>query len=478
MVVQELVALLGLEVDASTFDRGEKALASLRTGFFAAGAAATAAAAAVFHTVHAMTEAADAAGKMSQRTGVDSTALQELSYAAKLADVSTESLEQSMRFLAKSGVKDVRGRMLELADQMQKLPDDGSRAAFALKNFGKTGTALIPMLKGGREELAALAAEANTLGVVFDKDTIDASERFNDTLTRISYAAGGLRNRLGKVLLPVLQKVADSVLGLIAKIQDNLPTLDQLQKWAKLAAFVLGGVLVAALISAGGAFASLAGAAVAAALRTVLAWAASAAPFLLLAAAVALVLVVLEDIYTFFTGRGKSVTGAFVAYVKSEFGDLQTFLKAFLDWVRTSFSEIGLDIRKKVFGAQMEVVVGEAEARARSSEVRTLGDVLSEKLFGFSRLDGSQGATSGWLEKAFSGLTTPSNLVDNPNFLGIQTPQGFVPKSQLDANGNFTSNITINATPGMSTDELAGKVAEAQESWWDSKMRSTLVGAE
>lgn len=456
MVVQELVALLGLEVDASTFDRGEKALASLRTGFLAAGAAATAAAAAVFHTVHAMTEAADAAGKMSQRTGVDSTALQELSYAAKLADVSTESLEQSMRFLAKSGVKDVRGRMLELADQMQKLPDDGSRAAFALKNFGKTGTALIPMLKGGREELAALAAEANTLGVVFDKDTIDASERFNDTLTRISYAAGGLRNRLGKVLLPVLQKVADSVLGLIAKIQDNLPTLDQLQKWAKLAAFVLGGVLVAALISAGGAFASLAGAAVAAALRTVLAWAASAAPFLLLAAAVTLVLLVLEDLYNFFSGNGKSVVGDFVAYVKSEFGDLKTFLQAFVDWLGTAF--IGL----------LDKLIEKFSGPKKSMEE------LHKEIEDLNR----RGTFSGEVNNILRAILPKQNPMDIPGFVGIQTPQGFVPKSQLDANGNFTSNITINATPGMSTDDLAGKVAEAQESWWDSKMRSTLVGAE
>ena len=68
----------------------------------------------------------------------------------------------------------------------------------------------------------------------------------------------------------------------------------------------------------------------------------------------------------------------------------------------------------------------------------------------------------------------------NPNFLGYQTPSGFVPKgSSAPVGGNsFTSNITVNATPGMSVEDLAGKVAEANESWWDGKMRSAASGVE
>lgn len=453
MVVQELVALLGLEIDEATFARGEKALGSIRTGLLAAGAAATAAAAAFFHTVHSMTEAADAAGKMAQRTGVDSAALQELSYAARLADVSTESLEQSMRFLAKSGVKDVKGRLLELADQLQKLPDDGSRAAFAIQHLGKTGTALIPMLRGGREELEAMAAEANALGAVFDQETIDASERFNDTLTRISVAAGGLRNQIAKKFLPVFQKGADAVLSFIKRVGQSLPSMEQLEKWAKLAAFVIGGVLITALITAGGAFAALAGAAISAALSAVVSWAAAAAPFLLIAAAVTLVLLALEDLYNFFTGKGKSVTGDFMDYVKREFGDLQTFLLEFFKW-------IGVSLAEKLIGAI---------------------DFIKEKLGFSAEVSPGEAPKDGLLDKAarFIGLA-PSAPETNPNFLGYQTPSGFVPKgASTPAGGNsFTSNITVNATPGMSVEDLAGKVAEANESWWDGKMRSAASGVE
>lgn len=453
MVVQELVALLGLEIDEATFARGEKALGSIRTGLLAAGAAATAAAAAIFHTVHSMTEAADAAGKMAQRTGVDSAALQELSYAAKLADVSTESLEQSMRFLAKSGVKDVKGRLLELADQLQKLPDDGSRAAFAIQHLGKTGTALIPMLRGGREELEAMAAEANALGAVFDQETIDASERFNDTLTRISVAAGGLRNQIAKKFLPVFQKGADAVLSFIKRVGQSLPSMEQLEKWAKFAAVAIGSVLVAALITAGGAFAALSAAAVTAAIRTVLAWATAAAPFLLIAAAVAAAVFVLEDLYRFFSGRGKTVTGDFVDYVKREFGDLQTFLQAFLDWLGTAFTQKIIDIGEKLFG---------------KVEVKTVSQVKAD----------TGPVTSFLLDKLAPFFSSAPEA--NPNFLGYQTPSGFVPKgSPAPAGGNsFTSNITVNATPGMSVEDLAGKVAEANESWWDGKMRSAASGVE
>lgn len=449
MVVQELVAILGLEVDASAFAQGSAMLKGLAKGLGIVGAAAAGAAGALFGTVYSMTQAADAAGKMSQRTGVDSAALQELAYAAKLADVSTESLEQAMRFLAKSGVKDVRGRMLELADQLQRLPDDGSRAAFAMQHFGKMGTALIPMLRGGRKELEEMAAEAQALGVVFDRDTIDASERFNDTLTRIGKAVAGLRNQVGKKLLPAFQKMADSVLGFMKDVSVRLSTFKDMDLLLRTVAFAAAGLATA--------FAILQSAAIAAAIRTVIAWAASAAPFLLLAAAVTLVLLVLEDIYKFFNGKGKTVTGDFVAYVKSEFGDLQTFLQAFVDWLGTAFVNSIKGLGEKIFGKQELKTTAQIQADTGPVEKFLIGALQT--------LGGN-------------GLSPFKNEMSNPNFLGIQTPQGFVPRSQLDANGNFTSNITINATPGMSTDELAGKVAEAQESWWDSKMRSTLVGAE
>ncbi len=448
MVVQELVAILGLEVDASAFAQGNAMLKGLAKGLGIVGAAAAGAAGALFGTVYSMTEAADAAGKMSQRTGVDAAALQEFAYAAKLADVSTESLEQAMRFLAKSGVKDVRGKILELSDQLQKLPEDGSRAAFAVKHFGKMGTALIPMLRGGRKELEEMAAEAQALGVVFDRDTIDASERFNDTLTRIGKAVAGLRNQVGKKLLPVFQQMADKVLGFMKDVSVRLSTFKDMDLLLRTVAFAAAGLATA--------FAILQSAAIAAAIRTVLAWAASAAPFLLLAAAVTLVLLVLEDIYKFFNGKGKTVTGDFVAYVKSEFGDLQTFLQAFVDWLGTSF--VGL----------LDKLIEKFSGPKKSMEE------LHKEIEDLNR----RGTFSGEVNNILRAILPKQNPMDIPGFVGIQTPQGFVPKSQLDANGNFTSNITINATPGMSTDELAGKVAEAQESWWDSKMRSTFVGAE
>lgn len=450
MVVQELVALLGLEIDSAAFKKGESLLNALNTGLNVLKASAAGAAAyGLFNVVHSMTEAADAAGKMAQRTGVNTTALQELSYAAKLADVSTESLEQAMRFLAKSGVKDVKGRMLELADQMQRLPDDGTRAAFAMQHLGKMGTALIPMLKGGSEELKSLADEASALGGVFDKETIEASERFNDTLTRISFAIGGLKNRLGRALLPAFQRTADVIVGAVARIQAGLKRLEESGSLLKVLGVLLAGAATA--------FTLLASSAVAAALRTVLAWAASAAPFLLMAAAVTLALLVLEDLYRFFTGKGKTVIGDFTEYVKNEFGDLKTFLQAFVDWLGTSFVEGVRSIGEKIFGKTPLKTVAQVQAETGP---------LEKFLIGAIQTIGGDG-------------TTPfKSAMDNPNFLGLQTPQGFVPRSQLDSNGNFTSNITINATPGMSADDIAGKVAEAQETWWDSKMRSTMVEAQ
>ncbi|MCJ7543367.1 MAG: hypothetical protein MUP47_02185, partial [Phycisphaerae bacterium] len=117
---------------------------------------------------------------MSQRTGLSVEALSALSYAAEQSGADIESLEKGIRKMQRTitdaaggsksaadalgslglTVKDLAGLAPEkqfrlLADRLDKVADATAKAALAMEIFGRSGTALLPMLRGGAAGLQA-----------------------------------------------------------------------------------------------------------------------------------------------------------------------------------------------------------------------------------------------------------------------------------------------------------------------------------
>lgn len=449
MIVKELFAKLGLQVDESAFGAAERALSALKGGFIAFGAAAVSAmGAAALGIAKTTADAADSARLMSQRVGVDAQVLQEFTHAADSAGTSTEALARGLTFLAKSGVKDVRGEMLRLAEQFQSMPDAGDRVRLALQKFGKGGEELIPMLVDGREELAKMAAEAHELGLVFGTDGLNASKRFNDKLLLLSKTFLGIRNRIGLALIGPLTKAVGAFQKWVAEVS----------KWSP-------RTLEAGLKALGIAFAAAGVLAVASAARTLAAWAAAAAPVLLVVAALTLLGLVLEDVYQFFTG-GKSVIGDFSDFVKKEFGSWTEFFYSILKWFGSLLDEFGGWLAKgfhAVIGA-----LNELDRRARDALLGALktamriasllpGGTLTAKIAGAAGLEG------------FGGGSSPAASVG----AGVN-----VPKMPVVNAPQFRADITVNAAPGMSAQDVAEQVKFASDDWWNGKMREAAAGVE
>lgn len=453
MIVRELAARLGLDVQDAGFKKAESMLGGLRSNLLSFGVAAVSAiGAAAAGIVKSTAEAADGILKLSQRTGVESQALQEFAYAAELADVSTEELAQGMRFLAKSGVRDVRAEMLKLAEQFQSMPDDGAKVALAIQKFGRSGAQLIPMLNGGSEALASMAAEARALGLVFGESDQKAAEEFNDELTRLGKTFTGIKNAIGLALIEPLTKAITVARTWLATLR---PTdLERLRMVLQGLAFVMGGVLVAALVAGAAALWSFA-----------VAWVAAAAPVLLVGAAIGAVLLILEDLYQFLTG-GESVIGDFVAYVKREFGSWENFFYSLLKWMGSLFDEFWdwllggfKDIGKAILGVFDDInrAVKDAMLSAAKKALRIA-----------SVLPGGVWASELLKTEAFGGGAAPAASVS----AGVNTKAPKINAPQ------FRADITVNAAPGMSVQEVAGAVSTANEDWWNSKMRETAAGVE
>lgn len=191
------------------------------------------AAAAIGTLVTRSIDLADKTGKLAQSTGLSVEQFSGLAFAANLSDVSTETLSRSLVILAKNleksnqqtlegkaahsalatlfrgnipVFKDTNEAFIEIAGQLNKLPDGFEKTALTAQIMGsKTGAALIPMFKG----LQGVVNEAKELGIVISGKTAADSERFNDTIKRLETVVQALGLRLAEQLLPYLQQLAN-----------------------------------------------------------------------------------------------------------------------------------------------------------------------------------------------------------------------------------------------------------------------------
>lgn len=182
-------------------------------------------------------DVADNIGKMSQRVGVSVEALSELSYAGKLADVSTEQLGEGLKKLgvnlqaAAGGSKEYREAfsrvgivtadlanlradeaLARIADAFSKAADGSGKTALAVQLFGKSGSDLIPLLNQGAAGLKNAADEARRLGLVISTDSARAAETFNDNLTRLKESSSSFGIALSNEVLPSLTEFTNELL--------------------------------------------------------------------------------------------------------------------------------------------------------------------------------------------------------------------------------------------------------------------------
>lgn len=219
----------------SASKRLQTSLTPLRKRMLAISAAMGAMGAGLALAIKGQLNAADEMGKAAQKFGVPVEALSRLKYAADLSDVSMETLGTGLKKLssnmvaaAKGGksqtemfaamgvsVVDAEGKLRgteavlqDVAAQFASMPDGAEKTALAVKLFGKAGADMIPLLNAGKTGLQAMAAEATKLGLVISADTARSAENFNDNLTRLKGAMGGLVVQITASLAPTLEKLS------------------------------------------------------------------------------------------------------------------------------------------------------------------------------------------------------------------------------------------------------------------------------
>lgn len=181
---------------------------------------------------------ADAAGKLSQKTGLSVETISTLSFAARTADLSQEQLRTGLIKFAKAmddvdrGAQETKdsvrqlfgnqnalkglgedARLKKVLDQLAKLGPGAKRTGLAIQFFGKAGAELIPLLDdladGG---FAKLEAKAQRLGLQLNGKLTAGAQRANDAMTDMKSAAEGAALQLTVGLAPALESVSEAAL--------------------------------------------------------------------------------------------------------------------------------------------------------------------------------------------------------------------------------------------------------------------------
>jgi phage-related protein len=234
--VADLFAALGLKPIESQWKRGSELINGVKTALVGLGAVlgVRAFAGMVQDTVNVASHAVDAANKL----GITAEAVQELGYAASQSGSDLDSITTGLSKFAltleaaRKGnkearksfkelgvrVKDFKGKNLDqgleiVAEAFSKIEDPVKRLSVASAILGKQGTGLVEFLGLGRDGIAELRTEAQELNGVLSNETAGALEAFGDQQAKVKVAVQGLKNEIAVALLPVLQDVAQGMIG-------------------------------------------------------------------------------------------------------------------------------------------------------------------------------------------------------------------------------------------------------------------------
>lgn len=172
---------------------------------------------------------------LSNITGMTTTEIQELQYAAKFLDVSFETMSDSITRLernmsnARRGtgdaaeafkklhirITDSRGELRnanevfdEAIDKLGGVKNETERDALAMQMFGRSAKDLNPLIKAGSDELEKYKQEAHDVGAVMSEETVKGAAETQDAIDKLNFVIDAANNSLAAFFAPVLKEVA------------------------------------------------------------------------------------------------------------------------------------------------------------------------------------------------------------------------------------------------------------------------------
>nr|DAG48428.1 MAG TPA: tail tape measure [Caudoviricetes sp.] len=233
-----------------TLANGAKTVAKWGTAVVTGAAAAVTGVTAFANKTAATCDEID---KMSQKIGISREAYQEMSFITSQCGMDINKLQVGMKTLTKEmdktrdgtskqataleelgiNVSDSSGKlrssedvMFEVIEKLQSMSNETERARLANELFGKSGSEMAPLLNAGSGAMANMKKQAHDLGLVLDDSVVDSGVALTDTMDQLKRAGTGIFTRLGGVVMPMVQKVANAIIGAMPRIEKGVKTFE------------------------------------------------------------------------------------------------------------------------------------------------------------------------------------------------------------------------------------------------------------
>ena len=519
--LRDLFLTLGLDADEAAFASAQSAVDALEK---AAQLAVDAFKALGDYFVSAVKETAEygsAIHDTAMKIGVGTDTLQELGYAAQLSGSSLEALTHGLGVLsrtmgaAKDGSKEAQQAFAalgikvtdssghlraadevfaEAADALLKLPEGTERNVKGFALFSKGAQELMPLLGEGSKGIAALRQEFRDLGIEMSTESINAAERFGDSLDALNGIFKSIKREIGSGLIEELQPLIDDFVAwwkvnqqiirqgidrFVNNLRVAIRTAADAVKWLvahakdlllvlQLAAVAIGSYLVASLLLSAGAAITAAGgmgaliasyvaagaAAIASGLAAAGAWIAAAAPVIALAAALFLAYLVFDDIVGALNGADSVI------------GELGPKWDRFLsDWVKPHAGDNWLMADLRLIVSWLQDIEGKL-----IPGVKKAWDAYF-----------AGGGPAGVAIRMAARLASDAPADQKPTL--IETLTGMSPEAtgrqiQRSQASNVTTNlngdINITTQPGQSPQEIAKHTTNALDDYLSSQLSSMV----
>ena len=328
MIVDRLIATLGISTDDKSFKKAGKNIEKLRGILRAATFASSALGVAITASVNSFASEADKMVKHARKINIAVEALQELQFAGERSDISIQTTNTALQRLQRRVSSAARGtgpavdalaelnlnaqelNQLETDQQLERIigalstkpKSEWNRILTALADI--EGTEFSKLVEGGLPALRELRKEAKKLDGVFSEKQAKDAEAYQDAMFNLRWALSGIRNLLASEIIPSVTTALSTATKFISENKEGVMFL------VKGVGFIVGAL-------------------------SVLMFGKSA----VIGGIIGGLLLAFEDIYAFFQGKD-SITGLIVDKFKGAFTVVEKAWDAFLDKFKAKWDSI------------------------------------------------------------------------------------------------------------------------------------------
>ena len=419
--VTELLGYIGIDVDEQSFDRAQFNITGMIKGLGGIIAAAGAVDATIkgltFGLVNSFAEAAVEIDQISKRLNINAEGFQAMAYAAKSYGIEQDAIVDGMKELSMRSAEFARdgnanadafgaigitqaqvkqyGNNIEglfelVREKLSEVKEQGQRQFLADALFGgglaDVGGEFFSQTSSRIKELQKQAMDS---GVIITDDSIALSRQYTRDIVALTSRIKGLWQIIASNLLPVFSETAKRLKefldlhgeSIIDALSLAFRTLSETVKYLGIAAAVAMPYLIgSAAIASWGKLIGLINLTSVAFTR--MGWAAAIAlakalwPIVLIGAAILAVIVIIQDLYTYFTG-GDSIIGRIIEAfgkpmidkIKSAWTGLKEWFNKWIKDVGEWFAKIIPDWLKKpaVDGRKLMIESGQGDPNTKQS---------------------------------------------------------------------------------------------------------------